>query len=481
MREQLIKYIDLLFAGAKDADDIKQEILQNTLDRYDDLLSQGKTPESAYSLAISGIGDITEILSGNVSAGSPSPSEPASAKRDTRNAKLCRTAAIMFFILCPIPVIILESVLGLCLLLAMVAAGVGLLVFFGKEEPETKEPDNRSNLHKILDGITWGCGLALYFWLSFSTGAWYITWLMFPVIGFVCRMIAAIFDLNKNFVNALVRVILFGLLAAVLSVVLFASCLSVKIFNGPVEGFISQMPLQDGISSSSGSVPAEKVENVQIQWVSGSITVVPGDVSEIQFSESGSFSEKDSMIWKHANGTLEIQFSKPTIIPFESNVTLSKDLVVTFPRDWFCKELDIDSVSAKIQVQDIRAGELELVNVSGNCEFTGCTVTDFSAETVSGGIHYEGTLRELDFDTVSANCTAVLLENPEYIEMDAVSGDLKLILPENCGFTLKLDSLSGDFISDFSTTSSKDRHVYGDGACKIKADSVSGNISIRKP
>ena len=44
MREQLISYVDLLFAGAEDADDIKQEILQNTLDRYDDLINQGKSP-----------------------------------------------------------------------------------------------------------------------------------------------------------------------------------------------------------------------------------------------------------------------------------------------------------------------------------------------------------------------------------------------------------------------------------------------------
>ena len=55
MREQLIRYVDLLFAGAPNAQDVKQEILQNTLDRYDDLLQQGKSPEAAYSLAISGI------------------------------------------------------------------------------------------------------------------------------------------------------------------------------------------------------------------------------------------------------------------------------------------------------------------------------------------------------------------------------------------------------------------------------------------
>ena len=64
MREQLIKYVELLFAGAPNSNEVKQEILQNTLDRFDDLISQGKSPEAAYRLAISGIGDISEILDG---------------------------------------------------------------------------------------------------------------------------------------------------------------------------------------------------------------------------------------------------------------------------------------------------------------------------------------------------------------------------------------------------------------------------------
>ena len=57
MREKLIQYVDLLFAGAPNCQDIKQEILQNTLDRYDDLIDQGKVPEAAYRLAISGLGE----------------------------------------------------------------------------------------------------------------------------------------------------------------------------------------------------------------------------------------------------------------------------------------------------------------------------------------------------------------------------------------------------------------------------------------
>ena len=65
MRDQLVQYVSLLFAGAENCEDTKQEILQNTLDRYDDLIAEGKSPEAAYRLAITGIGDINEILGRN--------------------------------------------------------------------------------------------------------------------------------------------------------------------------------------------------------------------------------------------------------------------------------------------------------------------------------------------------------------------------------------------------------------------------------
>ena len=77
MRDQLIQYVRLLFAGTPDSYDMQQEILQNTLDRYDDLIAQGKAPEAAYRLAISGIGDINEIV-GNVQT------QPSSAPAPVR-------------------------------------------------------------------------------------------------------------------------------------------------------------------------------------------------------------------------------------------------------------------------------------------------------------------------------------------------------------------------------------------------------------
>ena len=93
MREQLIQYVQLLFAGAADCDDTRQEILQNTLDRYDDLVAAGKTPEAAYRLAIMGIGDINEIL-GRAPGAAPLPAPAAKQEeQDTPVKKLLRAIA----------------------------------------------------------------------------------------------------------------------------------------------------------------------------------------------------------------------------------------------------------------------------------------------------------------------------------------------------------------------------------------------------
>lgn len=127
MREQLIRYVELLFAGAENAGDIQQEILQNTLDRYDDLIAQGKTPEAAYRLAISGIGDINEILG---SAGGAAPKAtgavPQPVQKGVVDAKwqpLLRVLSIVCYILCPLPLFLIQDEAGLCLLLVMVALG----------------------------------------------------------------------------------------------------------------------------------------------------------------------------------------------------------------------------------------------------------------------------------------------------------------------------------------------------------------------
>lgn len=206
MREQLIKYVELLFAGADDAEDIKQEILQNTLDRYDDLLSQGKTPEAAYRLAISGIGDINEIL--GTPLRNPAPSGESNTEED-RKSRTKQAVAIAMYIVCPIPLFVLGNLgygtLGLCLLLLLVAAATALLVTCSKEEHREKEKQNsqdelspQAQLRQSIAGIIRTAALILFFVLSFLTGAWHITWLVFPISAAIRGIVLACMDLKEE-------------------------------------------------------------------------------------------------------------------------------------------------------------------------------------------------------------------------------------------------------------------------------------------
>ncbi len=207
MKQQLIQYVELLFAGTKDCEDVKQEILQNTLDRYDDLIAEGKTPEAAYRLAIIGIGDMGEVL-GNTAPAAPAVPSSAPVKKekaDTPVKKLLRAVAVGLYILCPVPMFILGNlpgleVYGLCGVLGMVAVATVLIILGAKKEPEKADstPKNpKSELQKSIDSMIWAVGLGVYFLVSFLTGAWYITWVMFPIIGAVQGLIKAIMDLKE--------------------------------------------------------------------------------------------------------------------------------------------------------------------------------------------------------------------------------------------------------------------------------------------
>lgn len=208
MREQLISYVNLLFAGTTDTVEIKQEILQNTLDRYDDLVEQGKSPEAAYRLAISGIGDINEILGQEKPEPNVSQHAPETAE-DEKQGKLLKAVAIAFYIACPIPLFALGDEIGLCLTLLLVAAATALIVMSGKKEPETVQTSpvayssstqhspETQKLIKTIGLVVMIICVALYLVISFLTGAWFITWILFPLFACIKGLIVACIDLKE--------------------------------------------------------------------------------------------------------------------------------------------------------------------------------------------------------------------------------------------------------------------------------------------
>lgn len=202
MREQLEQYVKLLFAGTPDSEDMQQEILQNTLDRYDDLIDQGKSPEAAYRLAISGIGDVNELLG----ASSPAPAVSAVQEQETKsNKKLLRAVAIAMYISSVIPVIALGNIgnggIGVCMMLLLIAAATVLIVLSSgenasKEKDSEKEPTHPA--YKAYQAVSGAVTLAVYLLVSFLTHAWHITWLIFLISAAIDGIVRAIFDLKEE-------------------------------------------------------------------------------------------------------------------------------------------------------------------------------------------------------------------------------------------------------------------------------------------
>ena len=220
MRDQLIQYVNLLFAGNSDVEDIKQEILQNTLDRYDDLILRGKTQEEAYRQAIAGIGDVNEILGGKAAPGDTEENQaPAYAPMPEFEgtayvvARLMRALAIFLYIISPVPLFLFSRLgwdeIGLCCLLIIVGIATALLLLFKSPKKQSQEyteyadrPDysgSRKALKKSVGSLISTVGLVLYFVISFSTGAWFITWLIFPIIGAVKGVVNACIDMKGDY------------------------------------------------------------------------------------------------------------------------------------------------------------------------------------------------------------------------------------------------------------------------------------------
>ena len=229
------------------------------------------------------------------------------------------------------------------------------------------------------------------------------------------------------------------------------------------------------------SVKADSVRNLEIDWVSGSIRVEPADVKTITFSESEPRDGRYQLRWELKEHTLKISFCDETLINWPGvNSFTGKDLTVLVPRDFALESLEVDSASATLEVKDLTIRDVEVDSASGACQFDGCTLEQLDVDTASGDIRFQGRLHVLDCEGASASIYAALDNVPSRISVDTMSGDLDLTLPENAGYTLKLDAMSSEFDSDFETTLKNGQYISGDGSCRIDVSAMSGDVTIRK-
>ena len=255
----------------------------------------------------------------------------------------------------------------------------------------------------------------------------------------------------------------------------------------PDSGWIAaeNLRLEDSVSGDSfwridGAAQfSADLQEIEIDWVSGNIRLAPANVSHIEVSESGKDISKYPMICEQDGQTLEIEYCTSTTFGDLKNLKFSKDLTILVPMDWNGRAVKVDAASAKLSMQDLTIEEVEIDTASGECQFDNCTINSLDIDTASGDVDFEGSLNKLDCDSASAGVQAELNNIPYEIDMDTASGGLELYLPEDAGFSVSMDTMSGKFDSTFPAAMKNGRYVCGDGACKIDMSSMSGGVTIR--
>jgi hypothetical protein len=220
MEAQIRRHVDTLFENTpptRKAVELKEEMIQNLTEKYRDLIDEGKSPEAAFNITVAGIGDVSGLLADLEKEG-VSPDALAAA----REKSALRTAvAVMMYILSVVPLIVLSAlvhnpaapIIGLIFMFVFIAAATGLLIYDSMTKPKyvkredtmveefrqwQAESKDMKNMRSSVYAAIWALLAALYFIISFTTGAWHVTWVIFIIGVAVQAILNAVFAARKR-------------------------------------------------------------------------------------------------------------------------------------------------------------------------------------------------------------------------------------------------------------------------------------------
>jgi len=262
------------------------------------------------------------------------------------------------------------------------------------------------------------------------------------------------------------------------------------------------------VVSDKAQVPADSIQKIKIDWVSGNVNVVVGNGNDIVFYETSfrTLTDKQKMRYSVSDsGTLQINYCENLDNIFnwfnlDANMP-AKTLTMEVPASLVAQltDIQIETVSAGIDLSGVYGARNELSTVSGGircadvacdnlqlestsgsivCENSKANTLDLN--NVSGSVRAEGEYQNVTVESVSGSVRLAFANTPDQIKVDGVSGSITIALPADAGFTARLDTVSGSINCAFAGTLGSDLVVVGDGSANYRFDTVSGSLNIEK-
>lgn len=209
MHNKIEAYVKKLFENAPKTSktkELKEEIIANLIEKYNDLIDGGMHSDYAYNQVIANIGNIDDLIDYD------DEYREEEKRQRIKSAKIT-AIAVMIYIISPVCVLTIQNEVGVILLLILVALATGLLVYNYMSKPKyigedssmveefkewKSESQNKHRSRKSLISAMWSITVALYFVVSFLFGAWAFSWVIFLIGSAIEQIIKAYFDLKED-------------------------------------------------------------------------------------------------------------------------------------------------------------------------------------------------------------------------------------------------------------------------------------------
>ncbi len=218
MNEKIRIEVNTLFQDApntKRANDLKDEIISNAEDKYEDLIKQGKNEEEALQTVIKEIGNVDELIE---ELNKNNPIHTQYVEQSRKKTGLIVSICVGLYILSVIACVVLDE-LGLpdfitvSSFLSIAGVSTCVLIYHFMTKPkytkyddtiveEFKEwkgkNDKNKEIKKAIDSIIWTLTVIIYLIVSFTFGIWYISWIIFLIASLIENIVKLIFKLGEE-------------------------------------------------------------------------------------------------------------------------------------------------------------------------------------------------------------------------------------------------------------------------------------------
>ena len=196
--------------------------------------------------------------------------------------------------------------------------------------------------------------------------------------------------------NAIARIIIYSILAVVLTIVLLAGI--------QLNSFSIDFGSSGGTTvDSETSIDVSGIKKLDIVWACGDVTIQVADTDQITFNETAPENCKYQMTYDVNGSTLKLEYGSPKIsIGFGNNSMPRKDLLITVPRDWVCEQIEIDGAALTISIQHLTVEKIDLDGASNALEFVG-SVEKVDIDGAANNLHLKATLASSTLTAPAAN------------------------------------------------------------------------------